>query len=169
MEITAIIISIALLQYILFVIRVGLSRNKYNVQAPRTTGNEIWERLFRIQQNTLEQLVIFIPGMVIFTMYVSETWALLPGILFILGRQIYSGLYLKDPRQPRPWHVSEFLEQYWPGDCRADRNRPAAVGLISLGLAPGHAGEWKRADIAATGGLCNFTGALFFNLVNAHD
>ena len=54
MEITAIIISITLLQYILFVIRVGLSRNKYNVQAPRTTGNEIWERLFRIQQNTLE-------------------------------------------------------------------------------------------------------------------
>ena len=169
MEITAIIISIALLQYILFVIRVGLSRNKYNVQAPRTTGNEIWERLFRIQQNTLEQLVIFIPGMVIFTMYVSEN-------LGIAARDsVYSGppdlfrLIFEGPRQPRPWHVSEFLEQYWPGDCRADRNRPAAVGLISLGLAPGHAGEWKRADIAATGGLCNFTGALFFNLVNAHD
>ncbi|MBT4833617.1 MAG: MAPEG family protein [Porticoccaceae bacterium] len=124
MEITAVIISIALLQYILFVIRVGLSRNKYNVQAPRTTGNEIWERLFRIQQNTLEQLVIFIPGMVIFTMYVSETWALLPGILFILGRQLYSGLYLKDPASRGPGMFLSFLSNIGL----------VIAGLIGIGL-----------------------------------
>ena len=124
MEITAIIILIALLQYILFVIRVGLSRNKYNVQAPRTTAMKPGKRLFRIQQNTLEQLVIFIPGMVIFTTYVSESWALLPGILFILGRQIYSGLYLKDPASRGPGMALSFFSNIGL----------VIAGLIGIGL-----------------------------------
>jgi glutathione S-transferase len=97
MEYSIIIILIALLQYIVFIGRVGFTRGKYGVQAPKTTGNETWERLFRVQQNTMEQLIVFIPAMLTFTLYTSKAWVLLPGILFIIGRQIYSHLYVKEP------------------------------------------------------------------------
>ncbi len=91
------IILVALLQYSFFVFKVGFSRGEYEVHAPKTVGHEVWERYFRVQQNTLEQLIIFIPSMVAFTMYVSETWALVAGVLFIVGRQIYYMMYVKNP------------------------------------------------------------------------
>jgi uncharacterized MAPEG superfamily protein len=93
----ALIILIALLQYCYFTFRVGLLRGKYGVLAPKCTGNDTWERMFRVQQNTMEQLVVFVPGMILFAQYVSATWALLPGVLFIIGRALYSHLYIKDP------------------------------------------------------------------------
>lgn len=97
MELIITIIMIALLQYSFFIFKVGFSRGKYGVVAPKTTGNDQWERLFRVQQNTMEQLVIFIPAIVIFSHTVSIQWALLPGVLFIVGRQAYYHLYTKNP------------------------------------------------------------------------
>jgi glutathione S-transferase len=97
MEITALIILTALLQFLWFGSRAGGARGKYNIKAPATSGNEIWERIYRVQQNTMEQLVIFIPAMVIFGMYVSHRWVVIPGVLFILGRQLYAHEYIKDP------------------------------------------------------------------------
>ena len=97
MEYTIIVILLALLQYISFIFRVGFTRVKYGVHAPKTTGDETWERIYRVQLNTMEQLVLFIPGMLAFSTYVSAQWVLLPGVLFIVGRQIYAHLYVKNP------------------------------------------------------------------------
>ena len=102
MEYTIILILIALLQYIFFTMRVGFNRGKYSVSAPKTSGNDDWECMHRVHQNTLEQLVIFIPAMIIFATYVSELWVLLPGVLFIVGRQVYSHLYIKNPESRGP-------------------------------------------------------------------
>lgn len=90
------LVIIALMQYLWFTVRTGFQRNKYNVKAPATSGHEMWERLHRVQQNTLEQLIIFIPAVIAFAYYTS-TWVLIPGGMFLLGRQIYSMMYLKDP------------------------------------------------------------------------
>ncbi len=109
MEYSIAIILIALLQFIFFTGRAGFSRGKYDIKAPKTVGNERWERIFRIQQNTMEQLVIFIPAMLIFSLYVSATWVLLPGILFIVGRHIYSRLYLESPENRGPGMVLSFF------------------------------------------------------------
>ena len=109
MEYVIVVILIALLQYCWFVGKVGFNRGKYEVDAPKTVGNENWERLFRVQQNTMEQLILFVPGMLAFAWYVSPVWALLPGALFVIGRQVYSYLYTKDPASRGPGMVLSFF------------------------------------------------------------
>jgi uncharacterized MAPEG superfamily protein len=102
MEYTALVVLLALVQFTWFTLRVGAARSKYGVTAPKTSGNENWERLFRVQQNTMEQLVLFIPTMLIFSFYVSAKWGLLPGILFLVGRQLYSYEYINKPAGRAP-------------------------------------------------------------------
>ena len=102
MKYSIILILVALLQYIYFTFRVGLSRGKYEIHAPKTVGHDIWERMYRVQQNTLEQLIIYIPGMVLFSMYVSEKWVVIPGVLYIIGRVVYSYLYIANPEKRAP-------------------------------------------------------------------
>ncbi len=98
MEKVALLVLLALLQYVYFTILVGAKRGKYGVKAPAVTGNEVWERFFRVQQNTLEQLIVFIPAIYIFAAYLSPKWALIPGGVYLIGRQLYSMSYAKDPK-----------------------------------------------------------------------
>lgn len=102
MEITALIVLLALAQYVGFSLRVGATRSRYGVDAPRTTGDETWERLFRIQMNTLEQLIVFVPGMFLFAVYVSSGWAWVPGVVFLVGRQLYALEYTRNPKTRAP-------------------------------------------------------------------
>jgi len=92
------VILLALLQFSFFTVRTALARGKFGVDAPHTTGNETWERIFRVQQNTMEQLILFIPGMLAFARFVSPEWALLPGVLYLAGRQVYSYQYISNPK-----------------------------------------------------------------------
>ncbi len=92
-----IVTALALLQFIVFGFKVGSARGKYGVKAPAVTGNEIFERCFRVQQNTLEQLVVFIPGLYIFGRYVNPLWAAGLGVVYLIGREIYAASYVKDP------------------------------------------------------------------------
>jgi len=88
---------LALLEYFFFSIKVGQARGKYGVKAPATTGNEMFERYHRVHQNTLEQLIMFIPGLFVFATLVSPIWAAAVGLLFIIGRAIYFNLYVGNP------------------------------------------------------------------------
>jgi glutathione S-transferase len=92
-----IVTVLAILQFIVFGFKVGGARGKYGVKAPATTGNEIFERLFRIQQNTLEQLVGFIPGIYLFSRYINPLWAAALGVIYLVGREIYAASYARDP------------------------------------------------------------------------
>lgn len=102
MDITVLIVLLALVQYVGFSLRVGASRPRYGVDAPRTTGDETWERLFRVQMNTLEQLIVFVPGMFLFALYVSHAWAALPGVVYLVGRQLYAIEYARNPKSRAP-------------------------------------------------------------------
>ena len=102
MDHATLIVLLALLQYVWFTARVGLARGKYHVDAPACDGDENFSRLFRIQQNTLEQLIVFIPATYAFTYYLSELWVMVPGLAFIIGRFLYSAEYSKDPKTRTP-------------------------------------------------------------------
>jgi glutathione S-transferase len=101
-ESAVLIVLLALAQFTWFSVRVGITRGKYGVKAPKTTGNEIWERLYRVQQNTMEQLILFIPAMLAFSAYLSARWALIPGVVFLVGRQLYSWEYISKPPSRTP-------------------------------------------------------------------
>ena len=98
MEYPTLIVLLALLQYVWFSMRAGMGREKYNIEAPACTGDENWERLFRVQQNTLEQLIVFIPACYAFAHFLSPLWALILGAVFIVGRFLYSAEYVKAPK-----------------------------------------------------------------------
>ena len=102
MDQATLIVLLALLQYVWFTARVGLARGKYNVNAPACDGDESWNRLFRVQQNTMEQLIVFIPATYAFAFYLSELWVLIPGLAFLVGRFLYSLEYVKDPKTRTP-------------------------------------------------------------------
>ena len=97
MEAVAIVTILALGQFILFSIQVGSMRGKHGVKAPAITGHAEFERMFRVQQNTMEQLVAFVPALWIFAYLVNPLWGAGIGLVFIIGRFIYRSSYLKDP------------------------------------------------------------------------
>ena len=97
MEAVAVVIVIALLEYVVFGMLVGRARGLYGVKAPAVSGHEIFERYFRVHQNTLELLVVLVPAMWLFGLYLSPTWAALLGLVFVVARVLYLVGYVKDP------------------------------------------------------------------------
>ena len=97
MEPVAVVILLALVEYVAFGGLVGRARGKYGVNAPAVSGHEVFERYFRVHQNTLELLVVFVPAMWLFGTYVNPTWAALLGLVFVVGRVLYLLGYVKDP------------------------------------------------------------------------
>lgn len=97
MEPVAVVIVIALLEYVVFGMLVGRARGLYGVKAPAVSGHEIFDRYFRVHQNTLELLVVFVPAMWLFGHYVDATWAALLGVVYVVARILYLRSYVKDP------------------------------------------------------------------------
>ena len=86
-----------------------MARGKYGIEAPATTGNEIFERKFRVQQNTLEQLIVFLPALWMFGTFVSATIGAGLGVVFLVGRVVYAMGYVSDPKKRTPGFLMGFL------------------------------------------------------------
>jgi glutathione S-transferase len=97
MELVAVVIALALLEFAVFGMLVGRARGLYGVKAPATSGHEIFDRYFRVHYNTMEQLVVFVPSIWIFGRYVSPAWAAGLGAVFVVGRIFYIRGYVADP------------------------------------------------------------------------
>ncbi len=97
MEATAIVTILALLQFVWFAIQVGSMRVKHEVKAPAMSGPPEFERMMRVQQNTMEQLVVFLPALWLYAYYVNPLWGAGIGFVYVIGRFVYRAAYLEDP------------------------------------------------------------------------
>lgn len=91
------VILLMLMEYTFFGYLVSRARFRCKVPAPAVTGNEEFERYYRVQQNTIEQLLVTVPALWIFAATSSPLWAALGGLVFILGRAVYAWGYIKSP------------------------------------------------------------------------
>ncbi len=98
MPLVQLVIGLALAQFIFFLFAVGRARATYNVAAPATTGNEVFERYFRVQMNTLELLVVFVPAILLFGQFFGGYLAAALGVVYLICRLVYFTSYVKDPK-----------------------------------------------------------------------
>ena len=86
---TALVTLLAISLYFWTGLAVANARQKFGVVAPATTGHTDFERVFRVQQNTLEWMPIFLPLLWLFALYVSDWGAAVLGLVWIVGRIIF--------------------------------------------------------------------------------
>jgi glutathione S-transferase len=86
---TALVTLLALMFYFYTSMGVAQARTKFGIKAPAISGNPDFERVFRVQMNTLEWLPIFLPSMWLFAVYVSDGIAAALGLVWIAGRVFY--------------------------------------------------------------------------------
>ncbi|MFQ5698083.1 MAG: MAPEG family protein [Myxococcota bacterium] len=97
MELIAIVALLALLEYNVFGILVGRARGLYGIEAPAVQGHPIFERYFRVHQNTLEQIVVFLPCLWLFGRYLNPSIGAGLGLIWIAGRFLYLRAYVEEP------------------------------------------------------------------------
>ncbi|MEP2987984.1 MAG: MAPEG family protein [Parasphingorhabdus sp.] len=95
--------ALALLAYYFTLLRAGLARGKFNVEAPSHSGPPEYERHVRAHHNTLEHLVLFLPGMWLFAYVVSPIWAAGIGLIWPIMRIGYALGYYKASENRLHW------------------------------------------------------------------
>ncbi|HET7268240.1 MAG TPA: MAPEG family protein [Oleiagrimonas sp.] len=75
----------------------GRARMKYQIKAPATSGHPMFERAYRIQMNTLEHAVMFLPTLWLAAQYGNPSWAGVLGLVWIVGRVWYAFAYWREP------------------------------------------------------------------------
>ena len=99
---TAGVTLLALLLYFVLVGRAGQARSKYGIKAPAVTGNEHYERAYRVQMNTLEQMILFLPSMWLYALFLNDIGAAVGGLIWIAARIFYAISYTRDPATRGP-------------------------------------------------------------------
>ena len=107
-EYTALVTLLAIILILVFMFRVGLGRGKYKVDAPKMSGEETWDKLFRIHANSVEQAVLFFPALWLAALTAGDTMAAGIGAVWIFGRIVYYLGYLKTPKNRGPGMIMTF-------------------------------------------------------------
>jgi glutathione S-transferase len=108
---TAAVTLLALLLYFVVCNVVGQARGKYGIKAPAVAGHENFERAYRVQMNTVEQMVFFLPALWLCAVLVSDVGAAIGGLIWVIGRAVYAVTYLNDPAKRGPGMIVTMLAQ----------------------------------------------------------
>ncbi len=98
-HLTALVTCLAILLYAFTGFRVGNARAAFGIKAPAVSGNADFERVFRVQMNTLEWMPIFLPSLWLFAIYISDPIAAAIGLVWIAGRTLYMTGYSQAANQ----------------------------------------------------------------------
>ena len=106
---TAVVTLLALLVYFWMSVQVARARGKSGIKPPAMTGEPLLERAVRVQSNTLEWLPIFLVSLWLFAIYWNELVAAGMGIVWIVGRLVYSVGYMADPAKRSTGFLMQLL------------------------------------------------------------
>jgi len=97
MHYVELVAMLVVVQYLFFIVLVGRARVRTGLKAPAVSGNETFERIYRVQMNTLELMVMLLPALFVAARYWPATWVAGLGGVYLLGRFIYWRAYVKAP------------------------------------------------------------------------
>jgi glutathione S-transferase len=106
---TALVTCLAALLYLFTSIQVARARAAYAVKLPAISGHPDFERVFRVQMNTLEWMPIFLPSLWLFAIYISDAIAAVLGLIWIVGRILYMVGYMRAVEKRGPGFAIQAL------------------------------------------------------------
>jgi glutathione S-transferase len=106
---TEIVILLALVVYLGTMVYCARMRARHRIMAPATSGHPEFERAFRIQQNTLEQLVAFVPAVWLFSALVNPLFGAGLGAIWLIGRIVFAVSYARAPDKRGPGFTVAFI------------------------------------------------------------
>ena len=112
LPLTTLVTVLALALYIGTSFKVGRARVRHAVIAPSTDGPPDFMRALRVQMNTLEQLVVFLPALWMFAAFWGDRPAALIGIVWPLARLHYARAYLSNPESRGPGFIVAMLAAF---------------------------------------------------------
>jgi glutathione S-transferase len=105
----SLVTALAVLLYVVLSVNVSRARGRYNIPAPAMTGDPAFERVFRVHHNTLEQLVVFLPSLWLFSYFVSPVWGGWIGFLWILACIFYAWSYYRAAASRGPGFIISMI------------------------------------------------------------
>ncbi|MFN3326677.1 MAG: MAPEG family protein [Bryobacteraceae bacterium] len=90
---TGLVTIITLIVYFWMAFKVGKARAAFGIPAPRMDGPDDFLRVLRVQGNTAENLLLFLPAIWLFALTVGDIWAAAIGIFYPVGRVLYARGY----------------------------------------------------------------------------
>lgn len=99
MTLVDLVALLALVQLLFFGVLVGRARGQFGVKAPAVTGHEGFERVYRVQMNTLELLVLLLPALYLAARHWSPLAAAITGAVYLVGRMVYWRAYVTAPEK----------------------------------------------------------------------
>ena len=88
---------------------VGRARGKYQVKAPAVSGHELFERAYRIQLNTIENVLMFLPSLWLYAVYIGDKGAGDSGVIWLIARIWYAISYQRNPAKRGPGFLVSIL------------------------------------------------------------
>jgi glutathione S-transferase len=116
---TSVVTLLIALYYLWIGVHVGIVRGKVKIPAPATSGDPLLERALRVQMNAVEAAPAILPALWLAAVWMSDLWAAVLGLVWILARLAYGKLYMSNPASRGPAFGAQFF---------------AVLGLIGMGL-----------------------------------
>ena len=85
-----------LLLYVWIVMKVGKARKTFSIHAPSVDGPPEFLRTLRVQANTVEQMVLFLPALWMCALCLNDIAAAFGGVIWLIGRTMYAIAYYRE-------------------------------------------------------------------------